>query len=236
MLLGGTIISTVEFHGNMSLVIFLATCPLKCPYCHNGELLDGGVETSLRSISKTIDDSADFLDAVVLSGGEPLTQVNDLIDILKYARSIGLKTKLDTAGIYPERLEQVLDLVDYVAMDIKAPFNKYKEVIGADVGDKVKKSMELVASRDDVTLECRTTFVPALLTKNDICQITKEINCDIYTLQQFRNRNVLDKSLEEVESPNAVELKKLAISLKQSLPNITVKVKTSEFGEEIINK
>lgn len=233
MLIGGTVISTVEFHKNMSLVIFLAKCPLKCKYCHNGELLDGGEETSWLDIKKTIDSSADFIDAVDLSGGEPLVQINAAIQILEYARSLGLKTKIDTSGIYPDKLKKLLDLnlVDYVAMDIKAPFSKYKKIVGSNVGSKVRKSMNLVREYDNVTLEARTTFVPTLLSKKDIKNLVDDIDADIYTIQQFRNRNVLDKSLEDVESPNPAELKKLAESIKPYFDGI-IKIKTAEFGEQ----
>jgi pyruvate formate lyase activating enzyme len=81
-------------------------------------------------------------------------------------------------------------------------------------------------------LECRTTYVPNLLKYEDIKQISREIECDLYTLQQFRNKNVLDESLEDIESPNPNELRRLANEIKPVLNK--VKVKTSEFGEESI--
>ena len=104
MYVGGTVISSVEFHGNMSLVIFMSKCPLACRYCHNVELLEDNTERSLEEIKEEIDSSADFLDAIVISGGEPLVQTDDVIEILKYVRQIGLKTKLDTSGIYPDKI------------------------------------------------------------------------------------------------------------------------------------
>ena len=121
-----TVTSSIEYPKNMSFVIFLAKCPLRCPYCSNSEILEEGTEISLEEIYEKIDDSAMFMDAVVVSGGEPLVQYEDVIEIFKYVREIGLKTKLDTSGVYPDRLQKILDLglVDYVAMDIKAPFDK----------------------------------------------------------------------------------------------------------------
>ena len=102
MYVGGTVISSVEFHGNMSLVIFMSKCPLACRYCHNVELLEDNTEKSFEEVKEEIDSSADFLDAIVVSGGEPLVQTDAVIEIFKYVRQIGLKTKLDTSGIYPE--------------------------------------------------------------------------------------------------------------------------------------
>ena len=91
MKIGTTIISSVEFHGNMSLVIFMATCPLRCPYCHNGEILEDGDDIDIGEVYKVIDGSKDFIDAVDVSGGEPLLQLNDLISILRVAKKLGLK-------------------------------------------------------------------------------------------------------------------------------------------------
>ncbi|AMD16807.1 radical SAM protein [Methanobrevibacter sp. YE315] len=234
MYIGGTVISSVEFHGNMSLVIFMSKCPLACRYCHNVELLDDNTEWSFEKVKHEIDSSADFLDAVVISGGEPLVQVDAVIDILKYVRQIGLKTKLDTSGIYPDNLKRILDLdlLDFISLDVKTTFSKYRKITGANVGFEVKKSMELI-NQAGVHLEARTTFVPTLHTKKDIINLVDEINADIYTIQQFRNKNVLDPALEKVEVPNPHDLVKLAEEIKPYFDGI-VKVKSGEFGEQII--
>lgn len=167
MYIGGTVISSVEFHGNMSLVIFMSKCPLACRYCHNVELLEDKTEWSFDKVKSEIESSADFLDAIVISGGEPLVQIDAVMDILKYVREIGLKTKLDTSGIYPDKIQKLLDfkLLDYVSLDIKTTFSKYRKITGANVGFNVKKSMELINDNPDVHLELRTTYVPTLHTK-----------------------------------------------------------------------
>lgn len=203
MYIGGSVISSVEFHGNMSLVIFMSKCPLACRYCHNVELLEDNTEKSFEEIKYEIDSSADFLDAIVISGGEPLVQTDAVIEILSYVRKIGLKTKLDTSGIYPDKLKKILDLnlLDYVSLDVKTTFSKYKKITGANVGFDVKKSMELINDAG-VHLEIRTTFVPTLHTKKDIMNLVDEIESEVYTIQQFRNKNVLDPALEKVEVPN----------------------------------
>ena len=234
MYICGTVISSVEFHGNMSLVIFMSKCPLACRYCHNVELLEDNTEWSFEKVKHEIDSSADFLDAVVISGGEPLVQVDAVIEILKYVRQIGLKTKLDTSGIYPDGLKKILDLdlLDYVSLDVKTTFSKYKKITGANVGFKVKKSMDLI-NQAGVHLEARTTYVPTLHTKKDIINLVDEIEADIYTIQQFRNKNVLDPALEKVEVPNPHDLEKLAKEIKPYFDGV-VKVKSAEFGERII--
>lgn len=234
MYVGGSVISTVEFHGNMSLVLFMSKCPLACRYCHNVELLEDNTEKSFEEIKQEIDSSFDFLDAVVISGGEPLVQTDAVIEILQYVRQIGLKTKLDTSGIYPENLKRILDLnlLDYVSLDIKTTFSKYRKITGANVGFQVKKSMELI-NEAGVHLEARTTYVPTLHTKKDIKNLVDEIEADVYTIQQFRNKNVLDPALEKVEVPNPHDLAELAREIKPYF-NGTVKVKSGEFGEQVI--
>jgi len=234
MYVGGTVISSVEFHGNMSLVIFMSKCPLACRYCHNAELLEDNTEKSFEEVKEEIDSSADFLDAIVVSGGEPLVQTDAVIEIFKYVREIGLKTKLDTSGIYPENLKRILDLglVDYVSLDVKTTFSKYRKITGANVGFQVKKSMDYINDAG-VHLEIRTTYVPTLHTKKDIINLVDEIKAEVFTIQQFRNKNVLDPALEKVEVPNPHDLAKLAKEIKPYFDGV-VKVKSGEFGEQII--
>ena len=235
MYVGGTLISSVEFHGNMSLVIFMSKCPLACRYCHNVELLEDDTQKTFEEVKEEIDNSADFIDAVVISGGEPLMQLDALIELFTYIKSIGLKTKLDTSGIYPEKIEKLLELelLDFVSLDVKAPFEKYRKVTGSNVGSQVKKSMKLLNNDENVRLEVRTTYVPTLHTKKDIHNLVLDVEGDIYTIQQFRNKNVLDPALEKVDVPNPHDLTKLAEDIKPLFDGI-VKVKSAEFGEQII--
>jgi len=230
--IAGMAISSIEFSGKMALVIFTAGCMLRCPYCHNPDSIEGGEEYNINEVFHKIDESIDFIDSVVISGGEPLMQDNAVFEILNYAKTFGLETKLDTNGYYPKKLEKMLELLDYVAMDIKAPFSKYEQIIGADIGSTVRKSMEICSEDPETFLECRTTYVPALMEPEDIVEIAKSIKCNLYTLQQFSNKTVLDERLQETLMPLRDDVKKIAESLKPFQDNI--KIKTYEFGEEII--
>jgi pyruvate formate lyase activating enzyme len=230
--IGGMLVSSLEFPGKMSLVIFTAGCMLQCPYCHNPGIIDGGTPKKITDIYKEIKDSIDFIDSVVLTGGEPLIQSDEVSEILKYCKTLQLDIKLDTNGFYPEKLEDLISLVDYIALDIKAPFNKYKEIIGADIGENVRKSMEICLKFPETYLECRTTYVPGLMVPEDIIEIAKNIRCDVYIIQQFRNKTVLDEKLMETPNPSRKELIEIAESVKPFQEKI--KIKTSEFGEETI--
>ena len=232
MLIGGIIFSSLEFPGKVSLVIFSGGCALRCPYCHNPEIIEGGEPTKISEIENQIKKARDFIDAVVITGGEPLNQCKDVKKILVYSRQQGLNTKLDTNGCYPEKLSKIIKLLDYVALDIKAPFNKYKKVIGADIGNNVKVSMN-ICFNSDCFLECRTTYVPGLLEPQDIREIAKTIKCNGYTLQQFRNRVVLNEDLKKTPNTTRNELKEIALQIKPIL-KCKMKIKTAEFGDEII--
>jgi len=234
MIIGGTAISSLDFPGKIALVIFCGGCVIRCPYCHNPEIIDGGKSVNLEDIFSKIEDSLEFIDGVVITGGEALIQAEDVEKILKFCKNHSLHTKIDTNGCFPNRLKKIIRLIDYIGLDVKAPFNKYEEIIGSPVGDKVKDTMKICLNSPDTYLECKTTYVPTLMDEDDVVTIAKEIDCDLYTLQQFRNRVVLDEKLKKVPSPTRDELLKIAKQVKPYLKN--VKIKTSEFGEEIIKE
>jgi pyruvate formate lyase activating enzyme len=233
---GGTLISSIEFPGKMSLVIFTAGCMLTCPYCHNPDLIEGGEETATSSIIQRIKDASDFVDGVVITGGEPLIQDGEILKIMEYCKESGLKVKLETNGYYPERLEKLIKLVDYVSLDVKAPFDKYQKILGEcslkrDPGECARRSME-VCLKAGVYLECRTTYVPELLDPEDVLEIAGSIKCDVYTIQQFRNKVVADARLKAVSNPSREELLAIAETVKPLVKR--VKLVTSEFGSEFI--
>lgn len=232
MIIGGMLISSVEYPGKMSLVIFTGGCVLRCPYCHNPELIHGGNEADIEEIKSEIQKSQDFIDSVVITGGEPLVQFEELKELLNYLRKTNLEIKLDTNGCYPERLQEIIGGVNYLALDVKAPPAKYEEVTGAPIWENVKKSMEIAGNSKETFLECRTTYVPGLLDETDITEIAKEINCNLYTLQQFRNRTVLDEKLKATPSPSRDELLKIARKIKPFTSR--VRIKTDEFGDETV--
>lgn len=232
MIIGEIIISSLEYPEKISLVIFTGGCTLKCPYCHNPEMINGGKKVDNAEIINKIGDSLDFIDSVVITGGEPLMQHKDVEEILKFCKVMGLKTKMDTNGCFPRRLEKILGLLDYVAMDIKAPFDKYEKIIGSPIGESVKKSME-ACTKSMVYLECRTTYVPYLMEIEDIVEIAKNIDADMYTLQQFRDRVVLDSKLKGTAIPSRDQLVEISKKIKPFQKK--VKIKTAQFGEEIID-
>ena len=164
--------SLIDYPGKISAVIFTQGCNFRCPYCHNPEL----VLPELFEKEMLFDEILDFLklrkeklDGVVITGGEPTLQ-RDLAAVIRKIKDLGYSVKLDTNGTNPEILKDLLEakLLDYVAMDIKAPFEKYGELAGVEVGiDKIKQSVRQIMI-SGIDYEFRTTVVKYLLTDRDV--------------------------------------------------------------------
>ena len=189
--------SLIDYPGKISAIIFTQGCNFRCPYCHNPELIDPKLFTSAIDedlILSFLRKRVGKLDGVVITGGEPLLQ-HDLIEFIKKVKEMGYLIKLDTNGSYPEKLERLLDLIDYIAMDIKAPLEKYRNVVRTDVcTEKIMESITIILN-GDIDYEFRTTVVKALLTEDDLICIAKLIRgAKRYVLQKFVASKILDKS------------------------------------------
>jgi pyruvate formate lyase activating enzyme len=230
--LGGiTDMSTVDWYGNVSMVVFFAGCNIRCPYCQNSGLipLDSGEEVDLGYIEERLQigmKPVPQLDAVVFTGGEPLLQPDAVLEAAKLVKTYGLKIMLDTNGTVFQAAERVLrsGLIDRVALDVKAPLTpedygavsgvpRLGDVFSASVGKTLALCKEL-----GVDVEARTTVAPTVSDEPGfIRRIAEDIKglADVYYLQQFDNQGeVLSPELKEMESPAReylVELAKQAI-------------------------
>lgn len=184
--------SFVDYPGKCASVIFTASCNMACRFCHNlatmnpTELIPE-YEVLRYLYSPKYGRRNVFIEGVVISGGEPTIQY-DLPWFIKRIKSIGYKVKLDTNGLEPSMLQQLYEgnLIDYCAMDIKAPINNYAKVSGCyGDPDVLKTSIEIIKN-SGVPYEFRTTVVPEL-TIRDIETIRSQIGYESnYTLQIFR--------------------------------------------------
>ena len=123
--------SFVDYPGKIAAVVFTPYCTMRCTYCHNRHIL--GKEAQLldeQAVLEYLEKRRDMLDAVVISGGEPTLQKN-LPQFISLVKSMGFMIKLDTNGSNPKLLSQLIaeGMLDYIAMDIKAPFEKYSIII-----------------------------------------------------------------------------------------------------------
>lgn len=187
---GLTALSTTDYPGRLAAVIFCQGCPWRCAYCHNPHLLPRHSERTLswHAVNAFLERRRGLLDAVVFSGGEPTLHAG-LPAAIRAAKDMGFAVSLHTAGIHPRRLRDVLPMLDWVAMDIKAPFDDYPRITGvAGSGERALESMlQIIAS--GVAHEFRTTVHPDLLTRDAILDIASTLQfhgARCYALQEFR--------------------------------------------------
>lgn len=184
--------SFVDYPGHLAAVFFTWGCNLNCYYCHNRSLL-GKPAPPVRPWFDTeaalalLEERRGLLDSVVITGGEPTLQ-KDLAEFIRQVRALGYLVKLDTNGTRPHVVRALLDegLLDYVAMDVKAPLDKYEAMVGAPVNhDAIHAGIDLLLA-GRVDYEFRTTVVPQLYAA-DILAIARRIRGSRrYVLQQYR--------------------------------------------------
>ncbi len=191
--------SLIDFPGEIAAVYFTQGCNFRCPYCHNPELVDSDLFETPLNIDKEINflkKRAGLLDGVVITGGEP-TIHKDLPDFLTQIKNLGYKIKLDTNGTDPVMIRRVLDrgLVDYIAMDYKAPLVKYADIVRSAVDvNAIAESVEII-KQSGVNYEFRTTVVEQLLSSADVETIKSEIGSgEKYCIQEFNPSKTLDKN------------------------------------------
>lgn len=184
-------LSLLDYPGRVACTIFTGGCNLRCPFCHNADLVLHGQEQPRLEQSELLSFLAKrrgVLEGVCVSGGEPLLQ-EDLGELLQAIRGLGYAVKLDTNGCFPERLEALLrsGLVDYVAMDIKNAPQRYAQTVGLAGFDlaPVQRSVELL-SASGVEYEFRTTAVRGLHDAAAMRQIGQWLSgAPRYFIQQF---------------------------------------------------
>lgn len=209
MLLGGLQKTTfIDYPGKIAATVFTVGCPFRCPWCYSGEIvLPDKIEKQPRISDDYFFDflkeRMGLLDGVVICGGEPCIY-EDLPAFCQKIKELGYFVKLDTNGFNPEMLEFLIKkkIVDYVAMDIKAPLDdlKYKRAVGVKVDlSKIKESIKTIKD-SNIEYEFRTTVVPTIHTKADILEIAKEISpAKRYYLQNFRPEKTINPELEKIK-------------------------------------
>lgn len=182
--------SFVDYPGSISAVVFTHGCNMNCVFCQNRHIIDPERQSSHIDEEKVLDfleKRAGFLDGVVISGGEPALQP-DLEEFILKVKNMGYSVKLDTNGTCPEVIEKLLkkDMLDYIAMDIKAPLEKYSEICRCDIDIKrIEESMSVIMS-SGVDYEFRTTCCPQL-DNDDLIKIgALVLGSKKYVLQQCR--------------------------------------------------
>lgn len=177
--IGGLLpLSLCDYPGCVAAVVFTRGCNFRCPFCHNGHLLAEEAADDLPepAVLLRLAGLASRLQGVVVTGGEPTIQPG-LADFIRTLRALRLRVKLDTNGSHPEVLEALLGehLLDFIAMDIKAPWSRYTALAGTAFRvDALQRSVAVIAA-SGVPHQFRTTRVAPLLTDDDCAEIVRQI-------------------------------------------------------------
>ena len=229
MKIGGiTKTSLIEYPGMISAVVFTQGCNFRCPYCHNPEL----VEPSLSNPKIPEDEVIDFLkrrkkylEAVVITGGEPCLQ-EDLIDFIVKLKEIGYMVKLETNGSFPEVLSKIIErkLVDFISMDIKGPLDKYDIIAGVKVDiSKIKESISLIMD-SGIDFEFQTTVVKSMLEEKDFEKIGNLIKgAKSYVLQRFVPSKTLNPEFMKEETYSDEKLNEIKKIMEKYVLNCRIR-------------
>ncbi len=218
--------SFIDYPGNICTVIFTGGCNFKCSYCHNSSIVNNiGNNIDEEEIITYLKKRKKFVDALCISGGEPTLQ-KDLYEFICRVKKEGFLVKLDTNGTNPNLLKKLINekLIDYVAMDIKAPLAKYLSITETYVSlENIKESINIL-TQNKVDYEFRTTICKELLSIEDIETIAKEIKgCKKYVLQNFRDGETVLGGQNKFTSYNIEELKEIEKTIKLLVNKVVIR-------------
>lgn len=197
-------------------------CNLRCPYCYNTELVearDAAIFVPIHEILAHLKKRANVLSGFVISGGEPLCQPDLVRRLILEARALGYKIKLDTNGMFPDRLQKLLDdsaaRPDYIALDVKTSPARYKELqAGGNApqaqnaaaslafetfSEKIIRSIKIISSLAADAREFRTVLYPPLVARAEIEEIAALLPADAsWYFAKFQNNHCLCAAAENV--------------------------------------
>jgi len=204
-----------DFPGCISATVFLGSCNFRCPYCHNAGLVlhpERLPSFPLDFFLGFLDRRKDWLDGVCVTGGEPLLHP-DLEDLLLLLKERSLRVKLDTNGSLPGRLGELIrqNLIDHVAMDVKAPLRKYARVTRSSVSPEAIRESIRIIMESGLDHTFRTTVVPGLWERGDLEEITGLLRgARLFQIQQFVPRDTLDPEFARKRPFPAEEIREIA--------------------------
>ena len=217
-------LSLVDYPGKTAAVLFTGGCNFRCPFCHNyGLVMNPGQPLDDSEVFSYLKKRQGLLDAVVITGGEPLLHA-DIADTIKKVRELGYPVKLDTNGTFPNRLAELLSqgLIDYVAMDIKNCQEKYYLTAGCEVDlDAIDKSIMLLKSTE-TAFEFRTTVVSQLHEYEDFVKIGRWIaGEESYYLQRFKDSE--NVPFGNLTAPDEETMKEYLRAVQKFVPNAAIR-------------
>ncbi len=182
----------LDFPGRTACIIWFSGCNMRCPYCHNPQIVKGVGRGNTNQLMTFLRKRAGLLDGVVLSGGEA-SAYPGLAGLIKEVKSLGYAVKLDTNGLRPDVVLEFIEqgLLDYVALDYKAPPEKFRQVTGTDKYDIFSQTLDILCTQKTVEYEIRTTVHTDLINENDVSNIIRDLEkrgyTGIHAIQNFRH-------------------------------------------------
>jgi len=212
--------SLIDWDGKIATVVFLSGCNLKCPWCHNHSLIREVSNYNEEDVFSFLEKKKNWIDGVVLCGGEPLLK-EDVVGFIKRIKKSGFSVKVDTNGTNPFLLKKLIDegIIDYVAMDIKARLTeeKYKIATGGieNILSKILESINVLV-KSNMEFEFRTTFVPEIVKDEDILFNLNFIpEGTKYIMQKFSPDNVCEEKFKNMKNYEEEELKSIVKMLEE---------------------
>jgi len=216
--------SLIDFPHRIASVLFTPGCNLRCPFCHNWRIVVDPKPPFLQEEAalKILESRKKFVDAVVVTGGEP-TMHKEMPRFLKKLKAKGFSVKLDTNGFYPKVLEECLPHVDYVALDVKTSLEKYPRLGAKDVSPLLQTIETLKTGK--VEYEFRTTVVPGFVDAEDLPKIAELAKgAKTFAFQQFIPEDTLDKTFQTVKPHPPEHITKFADTLKGYVGNVILRI------------
>ena len=221
--------SLLDCPGHISSIVFWGGCNLRCPFCHNADLVlrpERLAPFEEDDLLASLRERIPFVDAVVMSGGEP-TLAPELPAFLRRLRTLPLHIRLDTNGLRPEVLKALLDegLIDSVALDLKTAPGRYAELGGRpEDAANLRESIRLVLELPETARELRTTCVPGLVTEREIESIGKLIEgASIWFLQQFAAEHAMEETWRHKEPYSREDMLHLAERARRHVPDVRLR-------------
>lgn len=219
----------IDFPDLVACTVFTPGCNFHCGFCYNESIVNDDKsipDVPEEEFFKFLEKRKKVLDGVVVSGGEPTLQ-KDLPEFLEKIKKMKFKTKLDTNGSNPEMIKELVKkgLVDYFAMDIKAPLEDYEKVCNAKVDvKKIQESIELIKN-SGIDYEFRSTVLPALHSIQDFEKIGELLKgSKKFVMQQFASvESVLDKKFQKAERFSKQDFEKFKKILEKYVQSVEVR-------------
>ncbi|MBI3309192.1 MAG: anaerobic ribonucleoside-triphosphate reductase activating protein [Candidatus Melainabacteria bacterium] len=216
----------IDYPDKIASIIFIGGCNFQCPYCHNRDLVLNHINLPTiteKEVFEFLNKRKKYIEGVVISGGEP-TLNPGLVEFITKIKDLGLLIKIDTNGSNPTVLKELIDKIDYIAMDIKAPLGKYQQITRARVNkENIQESIDLIKN-SKVDYEMRMTFVPSMIDKQDIEEIGKLLKgVKQFYIQQFRPVSCIDEHFDKIKPFSVEELREFQIILKKYIDKVEIR-------------